>query len=205
MAVTDFNLTAKLRQIKEQFNVSGAGSNPGVSLVLNDAAHAATATAAVSSPFLASAPAAAPSATASTYGTAEAVPLDSGFASLTELRSLKIVYGSVATETVTAKLTFSYSDGSTAVVVTDTTTANATHYGSPDPLIIAGVSGTVNLHTIVKSGVRITGITVAAESSISSSTATVTVTAFGVESQSPVGFLEVSVDEAVQKLPFYAV
>lgn len=108
-----------------------------------------------------------PSATANTYGTVVNITPLTGFSSLVTLGMNIVFGGTFGTETVTANVTVTYSDSTTASI---TKTATAT--------------GTTTLNTtdflaLVKDGVYINQISVKSESTIASSTATVTFNQYG--------------------------
>ena len=139
---------------------------------------AQAATAARNASFIQTGSAATPSATTDTYGTAVTFSPDAGFVGLTHLTALKLVYGSVGSETVTVLLTATFDDETTATLNPPTKTASATEFLSED--LTFNVSGE-DLTSLLKSGHTIETLDVQVKSSIPSSTATVTPTLVGVE------------------------
>lgn len=103
-----------------------------------------------------------PSATASTYGTAVNLTPATGYSSLVPSAIDVVFGGTFGAETVTANVTVTYSDATTASV-TKTATATGTNSFTNSDLM-----------TLMKDGVYINKIAVESESSIASSAATVT-------------------------------
>ena len=119
--------------------------------------------------FTQSTAAATPNATLNTNGAAVTTGPDVGFSGLT-VDDIDLVYASVGVETVTATITATFNDGTTSSAVTDTSTTTATH--SLD---------ITSLQNLRKSGLYVTLVSVVAQSSINSSTATVTARVRGEE------------------------
>lgn len=115
--------------------------------------------------------AATPSATLNTNGTAVTGAPDAGFNGI-NVDEVDLVYGSVGAETVTTTITATFSDGTTSSAVTDTSTSSTTH-----SLDITA------LQALRKTGLYVTGVSVVVQSSINSSTATVTPKITGAETR----------------------
>jgi len=121
-----------------------------------------------------------PSATASTYGApfvvsptaANSTAVNASTfqtASVSALKLSEITFAiTCATETITAQVTVTYNDGTTAAIATKTTTSSTT-------LTYA----TADLVALYANGKYISSVACAIKSSISSSTATATVTVYG--------------------------
>jgi len=109
-----------------------------------------------------------PSATVDTYGTAvDTLPV-TGYVSLIP-QAIDVVFGGTfGAETVTADITVTYSDATTAIVTKTATAIGTTAFTNTD------------LMALIKDGVYINKISVKSKSSIASSTATVTFNHFGI-------------------------
>lgn len=112
-------------------------------------------------------PASAPSATADTFGTAVDIVPVAGYAAMVPQYAEVVFGGTFGTETVTATITVTYSDATTATVTKTATAAGTVALTSAD------------IMALIKDGVFINKISVAAKSSIASTTATVAVNHYG--------------------------
>lgn len=108
-----------------------------------------------------------PSATASTYGTAVAFTPPTGFAALMPIGMNIVFGGTFGAETVTANVTVTYSDSTTASITKTATAVGTTTLSTTDFLSLA------------KDGVYINNISVKSLSTIASSAATVTFNQYG--------------------------
>lgn len=108
-----------------------------------------------------------PSATASTYGTAVALTPPTGFAALMPIGMNIVFGGTFGAETVTANVTVTYSDSTTASITKTATAVGTTTLSTTDFLSLA------------KDGVYINNISVKSQSTIASSAATVTFNQYG--------------------------
>lgn len=103
-----------------------------------------------------------PSATSSTYGTAVTLAPVTGYSSLVPIAIDCVFGGTFGSETVTAEVTVTYSDSTTASVTKTATATGTTSFTNSD------------IMSLMKDGVYITQIAVQSQSTIASTTATVT-------------------------------
>jgi hypothetical protein len=147
-------------------------AGPGVSVLASPSDHIHPITGLVTnSGFVASnGTPATPNASLGVYGSYQTLTVPvTGFSGVLVVAAT-LTFASVGSETVTANVTFTFSDASTqSTSVNPTATSNQT-------TALAVVGGLVKAF---KNGVYVTGIEVQAKSSINSSTATVTLTAYG--------------------------
>jgi len=116
--------------------------------------------------FIGSTTAATPNAAHGVNGTPVTLAPDAGFVGWPHVEELDLIYASVGTETVTAAVTATFDDGTTA---TGTFTATSTSTHGYD----AG-AGSSAYDALIKSGHYVTGLSLVVQSSIDASTATVT-------------------------------
>jgi hypothetical protein len=102
----------------------------------------------------------APSATAATYGTATDIEPTSGYHGIVPTHLAATAGGTFGTETLTVRITATYSDGTTANITKDFTAAGTTNLTNAE------------IYGLIKDAVSITKFSVDCKSSISSSTAT---------------------------------
>lgn len=110
-----------------------------------------------------------PSATANTYGTAVDYSVTANYSSLLP-HAVDVVFGGTfGTETVTAQIVVTYSDATTTNITKTATAAGTTSLTSSD------------IMSLIKDGVNITKLSVSSQSTIASSTATVTFNHYGIQ------------------------